>query len=97
MGMFKTLVSGTLALVVGILVLQRSIALDDRVILDGTDSVLPGYIHTCQDLLDTYDAAGDARIVRIWGDMTCAEVKVRSLLLYALRSAGAHSVCCRLY
>lgn len=83
MGIFKALVSGTLALFMTVVVLKRAMALDD---------VLPVEIFSCDDLLSTvYDGVG-AIAIHLKGDMICTQHEVRSLLFYALPSADGCSV-----
>lgn len=81
MGIFKTLVSVTWALLMGVLVLKRSMALND--VAEIIDS-----IQSCDMLSDSYHAGGADITVRLKGDMACAEAKVRPLLLCALYNVG---------
>lgn len=71
MGVFKTLVSGILALFVAVVVLNHSMALD---------VVLPTMeISSCDDLPAVYDGAGSIAI-HVNGNITCNQHEVRSLL-----------------
>lgn len=90
MRLLETLVCGAWALFVGALVLERSVAVDDAVILDPTASTLrSSEVHSCQDLSGAYDAESADIVVRVKGDVACDEEKVRSLLLCTLCNTGA--------